>query len=465
MAEAGERFGPYGLTELLTDDGAFQHWRATRDDGTRREPFEVEIRLSKRPSDEVALTALRTEYNTLRILSDARIVRPVSFFAQQAAVALEYQDCLTLEELIEAARRRLVHVDMATATDIGLEVAHALRHVHSIVRAQSRIVHGALTSRDVSLSRNGDVLLSGVGRPQRHLAAPWRPPEDARGEPRTSATDLWHLGVLITLLATASRGVTSLDLAPRLRILAQDSPTLSHVLQRCLADDPALRYPHEGELIRELYAVFSKLDAPSRRRDLAAELLGDEEPPSVPPPVPIRREEPPPPPPVEPDVQRHAGIWTRTGAEATDPGIGVRRGRDGAFRARAIDDEPDTDPDSPFRQSHLRVVEAEPSYSPRSTDDDIWVDQPPDVLPDLPKKRDTRPAVRSTFTPGGRTAAPYGEEPPNPSGLPRHQDPMEAEIDPEAGMFMGLPAAHWIVAITMTVAMTVLMLVLLEDVL
>ena len=461
MADVGERFGPFGLTELLMDDGAFQHWRATRDDGTRREPFEVEIRLSKRPSDEVALAALRAEYNTLRILSDARIVRPVSFFASQAAVALEFQDCLTLEELIEAARRRLVHVDLATATDIGLEVAHALRHVHSIVRAQQRIVHGALTSREISLNRSGEVLLAGVGRPQRHLAAPWRPPEDARSEPRTAATDLWHLGALIAMLATASKGVTSLDLTPRLRIVAQESPTLAHVLERCMADDPQHRYPHDGELIRELYAVFSQLDAPSRRRDLAAELLGEQEPPSVPPPVPLRREEPPPP--SEPDVQRHAGIWTRTGAEATDPGIGVRRGQDGAFRARAIDDEPDTDPDSPFRHSHLRVVEADPSYSPRATDDDIWVDQPPDVLPDLPMARDTRPSVRSTFTPGGRTAAPYGNEPPNPSGLPRHVE--TGPVEPVKGELMGLPVAHWVVAITMTVAMTVLMLVMLENVL
>ena len=123
MAHPGDRFGPYELTERLVAEGAFEHWMAVRADGTQREPTEVEIRLSVRPSDEIALSALRGEYNALRILADARIVRPVSFFAQQAAIALEYQEGVTLEEVIEAARQRLIQVDLATTADIGLELA------------------------------------------------------------------------------------------------------------------------------------------------------------------------------------------------------------------------------------------------------------------------------------------------------------------------------------------------------
>lgn len=139
---------------------------------------------------EAARGASLSHANLAHVL-DVGMVEGVFF------VATEHVFGPTLDDVL-----RLRHVlPWPVTAYIVAEVAAALSYVHSRRTANGellRLVHRRLTPRHITLSRSGDVKLTGFGTswawPQ---LDEYRPPEEARREPVDGRADVFALGAVL----------------------------------------------------------------------------------------------------------------------------------------------------------------------------------------------------------------------------------------------------------------------------
>ncbi len=184
-------------------------------------------------------------------------------------LALEYLEGSTLRERMlgdPAGQRESWRIGQAIAE--ALEEAHRHHVFHLDLKPENIIVprDGRLRVVDFGLAR-----LRGLGalatsspRGTPHYMAP----EQWRGEPPTSATDIWALGVILHELATGNRPYPPLpapDLAAEVRSpapvrkLAGSSAVpleLATRIDRCLAKQPERR-PAAGEIVRTLATLLA----------------------------------------------------------------------------------------------------------------------------------------------------------------------------------------------------------------
>jgi hypothetical protein len=168
-----------------------------------------------------------------------------------------------VSELIDgidlARRRKAGALGARDAVRIAAEIAEALDHVHRRgllhldVKPGNVLLDPAgralLTDFGIAAARSeGPVRLSGVGTPG-YMAPEQRP--DGSGEV-DHRTDLYALGVLLCELLTGVRPTNSSlpGAVPR---------SVGPILQRCLSDAPADRYPNAADLAAELRAAGARL--------------------------------------------------------------------------------------------------------------------------------------------------------------------------------------------------------------
>lgn len=170
--------------------------------------------------------------------------------------------------------------DREAALGVVRDLAQALAHVHA--RGQ---VHGLLSPSAVMVD-GARVKLTGLGepagarlrkhRPDAPLVARYASPEEARGQPATTASDVYSLGALALHLLT---GQPPYDGAPKdvLRDHAAADPVpvpaslegdLGAALREMLAKDPAAR-PSAADVERRLGALLERRDGTSARRPKA----------------------------------------------------------------------------------------------------------------------------------------------------------------------------------------------------
>jgi serine/threonine-protein kinase len=165
------------------------------------------------------------------------------------------------------------------ALELGLEVAEALAFAH-----RHGIVHRDVKPQNVLLSGDGRAKvtdfgiarsLDGVGRTTTGTVlgtSHYIAPEQARGERVDTKTDVYSFGCMLfemlagsvpydgdSFLAVAMRHVN--EPVPSLLERRPDAPLrLVHLVERCLAKDPAAR-PTMDDCVRELQATLTELDA------------------------------------------------------------------------------------------------------------------------------------------------------------------------------------------------------------
>ncbi|MFZ5478193.1 MAG: hypothetical protein ACOZNI_15610 [Myxococcota bacterium] len=287
MATAGERIGPFELVDPLAGGPRATLWRARRADGSDHRTREVVMRVADNPYDEGVLDALRREYETLLAMGDDRLPRAVGFYAGRGAVAVEHVPGVTLRDVLRAVAAGTIDLDLATAVDVIVEVAYALRHAHAIVREEGRIVHGALDADAVRLTAGGRVVVCGFGAPDR---PPGTAPEQADGREADARTDQWLLGALALDVLRFAKEIAPhgpLDDANAvLAALQRASPPLHRAIVRMLARTPAQRHTHEERMLAELLAAARQIGGVSRRGEVAAKTLAfgrpaGEKPPSL----------------------------------------------------------------------------------------------------------------------------------------------------------------------------------------
>jgi serine/threonine-protein kinase len=165
------------------------------------------------------------------------------------------------------------------------QLAEALAAVHSAVDPATKqgleLIHRDVSPENVLLSRDGAVKLAdfGIARAMTQISTT-RPdairgkvrylaPEQVLGEPLSAAVDVWALGVSLYETLTLKRpfpeeneGQTLHAIAtaevPRLDALRPDLPhELVMLVHRCLARQPANRYPDCADLALELERLAS----------------------------------------------------------------------------------------------------------------------------------------------------------------------------------------------------------------
>ncbi|MCB9683527.1 MAG: SUMF1/EgtB/PvdO family nonheme iron enzyme [Alphaproteobacteria bacterium] len=245
---------------------------------------EVAVKIARPDGGAAAREALLREARTA-----ARLAHPAVLPVHRIAAA----GGLLCLELRLAPRTTLAQRLARTTRDHGdWPLARRLAQARVLVDAVARahelgLVHGDLHPGNVALADSGDPFLLDWGSAEGGESEPAHAaPERLRGEPPTSAGDVWSLGALLWEVvalrplrvrmgdATLGEHLASWreQAAPRLSTLVTVDTELDALVAAALAPDPRGR-PTADELGRRLDAVLTGAAEEARRRAAATERM------------------------------------------------------------------------------------------------------------------------------------------------------------------------------------------------
>jgi serine/threonine-protein kinase len=242
----GDRCGPYLIEERIGAGGMGEVWRARRDDGLYEGEVAIKTLHAHLASHGVRERFVR-EGRLLARLSHPNIARLLDAGVTPAGglyLVLEHVDGIRLDEWCDRER-----LGVEARLRLFLDVCAAAAHAHA-----SLVVHRDLKPSNVLVTPDGTVKLLDFGiaklveadageAARTELTRLWgsvltpeyAAPEQLRGEPVTTATDVHALGVMLHRLLTGSLpyGAAAADRAAVERaILDGDAPTLPEALAR-----------------------------------------------------------------------------------------------------------------------------------------------------------------------------------------------------------------------------------------
>src|SRR5947207_3192818 len=190
-----------------------------------------------------------------------------------AYLVMEYISGRTLQQLLAESP-----VPWPRACAWVADLAHALGRAH-----QAGIIHGDVKPANILVTEDGHVKLSdfGIARFATQVSGSGRimgtpaylAPEQIQGEPHSSKSDIFSLGIVLyqmltgvppfdgsSVAAVCAQILTTDPTAPSKRNPALPSG-LDHIVMRCLAKDPADRYPSSEALAASLYPLARQTPA------------------------------------------------------------------------------------------------------------------------------------------------------------------------------------------------------------
>jgi TolB-like protein/tetratricopeptide (TPR) repeat protein/tRNA A-37 threonylcarbamoyl transferase component Bud32 len=275
----GTRLAHYRIIEKLGAGGMGEVYRA------HDEQLDREVAIKVLPADSFADAMARA-----RLLREARAAAALNHPAictihevgeadGQSYIAMELVDGQPLSDRVREGAMRLDDV-----LRCGRQIADALAHAHA-----RQIVHRDLKPANVVAGPDGRITVLDFGLAKRirdsgpslattetHDAAPlteagtvvgtlgYMAPEQLRGEPADTRSDIWALGVLLYEIATGTRpftGQSRFELssnilnAPPKPLPAAVPMTLRAVIDRCLEKQPARRYQSATEVRAAIEAI------------------------------------------------------------------------------------------------------------------------------------------------------------------------------------------------------------------
>lgn len=250
----GDRMGRYRLVRPIGRGSTCVVWEATLD-GPRGFTKPVALKLTNRVGDRELDDAIADEARFGALLHHPNVVgiHDLGQVDGRWFVAMDLVRGASLWELLKAAGP-LAAADLA---EVAVQVCAGLHHVHELRHGGERLgmLHRDIKPTNVLVDGSGVVKVADLG-----IARLQRGPTWAAGTPRYMApeqgttredprTDLYALGVTLYVLATGglpfdtARGPRHPDLAALARPLAAAVPGLVEPVLRCLAGDPAERWP------------------------------------------------------------------------------------------------------------------------------------------------------------------------------------------------------------------------------
>ncbi len=285
----GTLVGPYRLTELVGRGGMGEVYRARRADGE----FEIEVALKLLRADARSDTLARRFIAERALL--ARLSHPNIASILDAGTSPDGRPYLVMrfvdgEPVTQYARR----LDLPARLRLFLRVAEAVQFAHT-----NLIIHRDLKPSNILVTASGEPILLDFGiaklmddtgdvgetvESERLLTPSHAAPEQLRGEPVTTATDVYGLGALLfELLAGAhpfasnarSRSEMERDIletpAPLPSAVATDGVSrarlrgdLDSIVQMALRKEPARRYSTAGQLADDVQRYLVGLPVRAR---------------------------------------------------------------------------------------------------------------------------------------------------------------------------------------------------------
>ncbi|MBE2187762.1 MAG: serine/threonine protein kinase, partial [Rhodothermales bacterium] len=242
--------GPYRLLRELGRGGMGVVFLAERNDGAFEQQVAIKV---LRFADPARAERLDRERHILAVLDHPAIARlrdgghtPDG----QPYLVLDYVDGTPL---LDYARERPLHDRLRLLVDAADAVAYAHQHliVHRDLKPSNLLVDpsGQVKLLDFGIAKvlTDDDTITGGGSP---FTPAYAAPEQRRGEPITTATDVYALGALLHELATGLR----LERPPASTTMPSD---VHAIVQRATEDAPADRYPSAAAFREDLLRYLS----------------------------------------------------------------------------------------------------------------------------------------------------------------------------------------------------------------
>jgi len=215
-----------------------------------------------------SLEGLKSELRLARRITHRNVLRTHDFGEADGVpfISMEFVRGVTLRTLLDHTEKLPVSVCLRLARQLlaALEAAHALGVIHRDIKPENLILDaaGQLRVMDFGIARSGR-----AGAPQPgELAGTsgYLAPEQLAGQRGDARGDLYACGVVLYEMLSGRRPLAASDPlelayrvmnedAPELRSLAPDLPEiLERAVMRCLARDPAQRWPTAAALAAAL---------------------------------------------------------------------------------------------------------------------------------------------------------------------------------------------------------------------
>jgi len=232
--------------------------------------------------DPTLLERFKQEVKAARRVTHRNILRTHDFgeTAGTPYISMEYIDGVTLKDLIANKGALPVPVGLRIAKQMcqGLEAAHAQGVVHRDIKPQNMLIlpeSGELKIMDFGIARHSEMKAqSGLTTAGTVMGTPdYMPPEQAQGQPADFRSDIYSLGVVffevftgkLPFSADNSMAMVMAHIQrqpPQPRSLKPQLPEdLAALILKCLEKDPARRYARVAEILPDLSAVSSGVEA------------------------------------------------------------------------------------------------------------------------------------------------------------------------------------------------------------
>jgi tetratricopeptide (TPR) repeat protein len=274
----GEQFGPYAIERELGRGGMGTVYLARRDDELAG--YRVALKVIAAGEDDAGLEArLRAEMRALTRLRHPNIVSILDGGLSSCGrvyLAMEYIEGTALDVHCRAGA-----LAVGERLKLFLGVCHAVEHAH-----RHLVVHRDLKPSNILVTADGVAKLVDFGLSRivadgldetldvrLRLSPRYASPEQIRGEPLTTATDIYSLGVILYELLTGVSPYGEPDGAAALlhAVLAREparpalEADLRAILVRALRKQPAARYGSVEEFARDVERYLAGRPVEARR--------------------------------------------------------------------------------------------------------------------------------------------------------------------------------------------------------
>jgi len=269
-ARTGQRLGPWAITGLLGRGGMGEVWAAQRADGAYEGRAAIKVlrrgldsqRVLERFAQEQRVLARLNHPHIAHLLDAGRTPDGLPYFVMEAVDG---------QPIDRACAGLPLEARLALFLQLADAVAHAHRQllVHRDLKPSNVLVtpEGQVKLLDFGIAKaldpldgaDGAATLAGEGPFTPHFASP----EQVRGEPVGTGTDIYSLGVLLYLLLTGLRptGRDATTAREAARSVLEETPTRPSALSPGLVADPqwlATRRRLAGDLDNVLLKALDK---------------------------------------------------------------------------------------------------------------------------------------------------------------------------------------------------------------